>query len=205
VSDLPPGDELALPPRASIKPVTHVRSTIVMASQERLRQDGLFERYLTELPTAHRANLAQLGAPCWLPLSHGLAHYAACDAMGLSEQAVLAIAQRTAMQAEGTFLGVAANIARGAGVTPWMLARQAPRIWGRAFMGGAIGCTRLGPKELRLDVANWSCAALQYCRWAMRGLVLGAVKLVSREAYVRELRMSSLTGSHDIALQVSWV
>jgi hypothetical protein len=198
-------DPLALPARAAIKPVTHIRSTLVMASQEKLRQEGLFERYLTELPSAYSAELAQLGAPCWLPLAQGVAHYAACDAIGLSEPAVLALAQRVSMQGEGTFLGVAANIARGAGVTPWTLAQQAPRIWARGFMGGAVGCVRLGPKEMRLDVANWSCATIPYCRWAFRGLVLGAIKLVSREAYVREVHLPTLSASHDLALQVSWV
>jgi hypothetical protein len=194
-----------LPARATIKPVSHVRSTLILASQAKLRQEGLYERYVSKLPSVYTEELAQLGAPCWLPLSHGNAHYAACDALELGEPAVLALAQRMSMHSEGTFLGVAANIARGTGVTPWSLAAQARRVWGRGFMGGAIGSTKLGPKELRLDVANWPCAAIPYCRWALRGLVLGLVKLVSREAYVRELRLSTLGGAHDVALQVSWV
>jgi hypothetical protein len=197
-------DDLGLPPRASIKAVSHVRSTIVLASQARLRQEGLLERYLMHLPGAYSAELAQLGAPCWLPLTSGMAHYMACDALGLSEAAVVAMAQRMSMHGEGTFLGVAANIARGAGVTAWTLARQAPRIWARGFMGGAVGCTKLGPKELKLEVVGWPCARIPYCRWAIRGLTLGVFKLISREAYVRDLR-TSLTPSDDIALQVSWV
>jgi hypothetical protein len=206
VSDARTDDDLqGLPTRASIKAVTHVRSTILMASQERLRQAGLFERYMAKLPPELSAELVQLGAPSWLPIVYGTSHYAACDAIGLSEQEVVAMAQRTSMHAEGTFLGVAANLARGTGVTPWILARQAPRIWSRGFMGGAIGSAKLGPKELRLDLAAWSCASIPYCRWALRGLVLGLVKLVSREAYVRELRLSTASSAHDISFQVSWV
>jgi hypothetical protein len=197
-------DDLQLPPRASINVVTHIRSTVVLASQARLRQEGLFTRYLAHLPAAHVAELAELGAPRWLPVASGFAHYAACDAIGLPEAAVVEMSQRLSMQGDGRFLGVAANIARGTGVTPWTLARQGPRIWSRAFMGGAIGCTKLGPKELRLELARWSCLRIPYCRWAIRGLALGTLKLVAREAYARELRASA-TPSDDIALQVSWV
>lgn len=195
-------DNLGLPPRSSIKVATQIRSTIVLASQARLREEGLFERYLTHLPSERRAELIQLGAPCWLPLEAGVAHYAACEALALGEPEVVAMAQRMSMHSEGTFLGVAASIARGTGVTVWTIARQAPRIWGRAFMGGAIGGTKLGPKELKLEIASWPCARVRYCRWAMRGLVLGVVKLVSREAYVREVRTAS---PDDMTLQVSWV
>jgi hypothetical protein len=205
VSDPRRDDDLALPARESIKAVSHVRSTILMASQARLREEGLYDRYVAHLPPTYKSELVELGAPCWLPVAVGVAHYAACDALGLAERDVVAIGQQIAMNNDGTFLGIASNIARGSGVTPWALVRQANRIWGRGFMGGALGSTRLGPKELRLDVVSWPCATVPYCRWAFRGLVLGLVKLVSREAYVRELRLSSLTGSQDIALQVSWV
>lgn len=195
-------DSLGLPPRAAIKLVSQVRSTIVLASQARLREVGLFERYLTHLPSAYSTELAQLGAPCWLPLEFGVAHYEACDALGLPEADVVAMAQRLAMHADGTFLGVAANIARGTGVTIWTLARQAPRIWARGWVGGAVGCTKLGPKELKLEIVGWPCAGISYSRWGMRGLTLGVAKLISREAYVRELRTSS---RNDMTLQVSWV
>jgi hypothetical protein len=198
-------DETALPARDSIKGVSHVRSTILMASQARLREEGLFDRYLTRLSPTHKTELVELGAPCWLPVEVGVAHYAACDALGLAEREVVAIGQRVGMHSDGTFLGIASNIARGAGVSPWAIVSQASRIWARGFVGGAIGSTRLGPKELRLDVVSWPCATVPYCRWAFRGLVLGLIKLVSREAYVRELRLSSLTNSQDLVLQVSWV
>jgi hypothetical protein len=195
-------DIVGLPARASIKPVSQVRSTIVLASQAKLREEGLFERYLAHLPGTYAARLAQLGAPCWLPLEYGVAHYTACDALGLSEAEVVALAQRTAMHGDGTFLGVAANIARGTGVTVWTVARQAPRIWARGWVGGAVGCTKLGPKELKLEIVGWPCARIPYSRWGLRGLTLGVAKLISREAYVRELRAAS---SDELALQVSWV
>lgn len=182
-----------------------MRSTILMASQARLREEGLYDRYLAQLSGSYQIELVELGAPCWLPVMLGVAHYAACDALGLAEREVVALAQRVAMQGDGTFLGIASNMARGVGVTPWAMASQAARVWARGFVGGAIGTTRLGPKELRLDVVSWPCATVPYCRWAFRGLVHGLVKLVSREAYVRELRLSSLTSSQDLALQVSWV
>lgn len=185
--------------------MSQVRSTILMASQGRLREGGHYDRYAAQLAPPYRTTLLELASPRWLPIAVGFAHYAACDALGLSEQEVVTLAQNIAMQREGTFLGVAANMARGIGVTPWNLAAQAPRIWARGFTGGSFATAALGPKDLRLEVVGWSCAAIPYCRWAFRGLVLGLVKLVAREAHVCELRLSALRPSHEIRLQISWV
>jgi hypothetical protein len=198
----PDDDILAVPARAGLKRTTHIRSTLLMSSQTTLHEEGLYDRYVSLLPSDRRDDIMQLGAPCWLPLSVGIAHYEACDQLGLSEAKVVAMAQRVAMHREGSFLGVALNIARGAGVTPWSIFKQVPRIWSRGFMGGAVGGTKLGPKELRLEIVGWPCARIPYLRHAMRGLTLGVVKLVSRDAYVKALVADA---PDSVCYQVSWV
>lgn len=198
------GDSISPPAPEATPAVSQVRSTILMASQRRLREVGHYERYAAQLSPPHKATLLELAAPCWLPIAVGFAHYTACDALGVPEREVVAAAQNLAMHGQGTFLGIAANVARGAGVTPWTLAAQAPRLWARAFSGGSCAAAELGPKDLRVEVTGWSCATIPYCRWAFRGLVLGLVKLVAREAHVRELRFSALRPAHEITLQVSW-
>jgi hypothetical protein len=183
------GDEItALPPRAEVKGVTHIRSTLLMSSQTTLRDVGLYDRYLS--------------APAWLPLSLGIAHYRACDQLGLSDEEAVAMAMRLAMNRQGSFLGIALNLARGVGVSPWTIAKQIPKMWARAFMGGAIGGTKLGPKELRLEIAGWPFADIAWTRNALNGLTLGVLKLTCREAYVRTL---PLEHSAAVAYQISWV
>lgn len=173
-----------------------------MSSQVTLREQGLFERYVEQLPREVHHDILQLGAPSWLPLRLGMAHYEACQRLGLTEEQVVEIARRVAMHREGTFLGVALNLARGAGITPLTVSRQLPRLWGRAFTGGAIHGIELGPKELRIEAEGWPCAHIPYCRYAFRGLCLGVAKLLSREAYVKVLPQ---TTEGCVALQVSWV
>lgn len=174
-----------------------------MASQATLRDAGLFERYVTHLPADYREEIVQLGAPAWLPLELGLAHYQACQELGLREAQVVEMAQRVSMHREGSFLGVALNLARGSGISPLTVFKQGPRLWSRAFMGGAIGGTQLGPKELRLDVVGWPCARIPYCRYALRGICLGLAKLLSREAYARSVPAPS--GTENLSLLLSWV
>jgi hypothetical protein len=202
VSILPAGFEVLVLPVVGAPPVTHIRSTLLMSSQVTLREAGLFERYLQHLPRPLHEQITQLGAPCWLPLEIGVAHYEACDQLGLSEAQVLAMASRVSMHREGSFLGIALNLARGAGITPLTVFKQSPRLWARGFMGGALGGVQLAPKELRVEVAGWPCAQIAYCRHALRGLYLGVAKLLCREAEARELPAS--TTSDRMAFQLSW-
>lgn len=190
--------------RDAVKPVTHVRSTIIISSQNVLREEGLFERYLEQLAPDQRTELVQLGAPTWLPISYGMAHYGACDALGMSEHNVVNRAARLSMQRDGTFLGVAANIARGVGLSPWTMANHIPRIWSRGFVGGAIVCNKVAPKEMKLEIESWECARIPYCRWAIRGLALGLVRLLATEASAKELPRKAGKPA-DLAIQISWV
>src|SRR5262245_19735512 len=96
----------AIPPRAEVQVVTHIRSTLLMSPQATLREAALYDRYVALLPESRREQITQLGAPTWLPLSTGLVHYQACDQLGLDEEAVISMAQRVAMHREGSFLGV---------------------------------------------------------------------------------------------------
>lgn len=57
---------------AGTKRVTHVRSTLLMSSQTTLRAEGLFERYWNLLAAEARDEIAQLGAPGWLPITVAL-------------------------------------------------------------------------------------------------------------------------------------
>jgi hypothetical protein len=197
-ASLPSGTQDAQP---TLQATTHIRSTLLMSSQATLRSEMLFDRYWQALGSDVREELTQLGAPSWMPLRVGLAHYQACDELALSDEQVVAMCERVSASREGTFLGVAMNLARGAGVTPHTMAAHAPRIWTRAFMGGAIRGTQLGPKDLRVDIERWPFARIPYCRHAVRGLCLGLAKLVVRTAYAKPLP----GGDRDsVSLLLSW-
>src|SRR6478672_3851464 len=69
----------ALP--ASVPPLTAVRSTLLLAAQESLREAGLFDAYLSHLPPPSRDAAQTVMAGGWIPVSVALDHYDACDAL----------------------------------------------------------------------------------------------------------------------------
>src|SRR6187200_1557807 len=93
--------------RQTLKPATKVKSTLIMSSLKTLRDDGLFDDYLQHLLPEAKDTILELAAPSWLPIDIALAHYGACDQLGLTPAQVTDMAQRVAMQAQGTFLGIA--------------------------------------------------------------------------------------------------
>jgi hypothetical protein len=107
------------------------------------------------------------------------------------------------MKSQGTFLGVALNIARGVGVTPWTVMGQTRRIWERGFVGGAIAVFKLGPYDARLEIVAWPPARIEYCRHAFRGLAHGVCLLLSKMATVREVTPSVPVGD-GVAYRINW-
>jgi hypothetical protein len=188
--------------RQSIQPATKVKSTLIMSSLRTLREAGLFDDYAGHLPPEAKDTILELASPSWLPIEIALAHYGACDQLGLSPSQVTEMAQRVSTQAQGTFLGVAIAIARGIGVTPWTVLGRARSIWERAWVGGGMAGFRIGAQEMRIEVAGWPCARIPYCRYALRGILLGVVSMLSKEAYAREL--TELQTDLDVAYRVAW-
>jgi hypothetical protein len=188
--------------RRALEPATKVKSTLIMSSLKTLREAGLFDEYVRQLAPEVKDTILELAAPSWQPIDLALAHYGACDRLGLTPAQVTEMAQRVSMQAQGTFLGIAIAIARGIGVTPWTVLGRARPIWERAWVGGGMAGFRLGPQEMRIEVAGWPCARIPYCRHALRGILLGVVSLLSKEAYAREL--TELQTKQDVAYRLVW-
>jgi hypothetical protein len=173
-----------------------------MSSQKNLRDEGLFTEYESHLNPLHQRTILETSVPTWLPIDVGLAHYEACEAIGLGPNRIAEIGQATGMQRRGTFLGVAVGIAAGIGVTPWTVLSQADRVWRRAFQGGAIGALKTGDNEARIEVVGWPCARIPYCRHALRGLILGVMSLLSPRASLHEIL--ALHRESAVAYRLVW-
>ncbi len=189
--------------RHLVPPTTRIRSTLVMSSLKTLREENLFALYQSNLEPLHRDTILELATPCWLPIEVGLAHYAACNELGLPPSRVLEIAQRVSTRAHGTFLGVALGLARGIGVTPWTALAQMRPVWERAFDGGAVSATKLGDNDARIEIVAWPCARIEYCRLAFRGLVEGVGTLLSKNCRSRELPAQGDARS-TVSYRLSW-
>ncbi len=92
---------LALPARPV--PARHMRSTILLGSMSSLRQAGYFERYAASLDPRHRDTLLQAVAGVWIPVDAALAHYRACESLGLAPDAVVDLGAGPMPQTNLTF------------------------------------------------------------------------------------------------------
>jgi hypothetical protein len=132
------------------------------------------------------------------------AHYTACDRLPLSTPELLEIGMDATRRANANTLAFAARMAQGAGVTPWTILAQAPRLWERTCQGGgAIAVDRLGPKEARLEILGYPLASIRYNRITTRGIAQAVVELFCTKAYATEI--ASLCSARSVGLRLSWV
>lgn len=183
-------EEVFLPfpaPRASIAPASSFRSTWLSASVRSLRERGLLDRYLAHLPAELHDPILATVVGVWLPTSVAVAHYEACDALGLTQNEQVEIGREVSRNVHGTILGTVVRLATQAGVSPWSAFGTFGRLWDRIWVGGAVGVFKLGPKDARIEIIGWPCARVPYCRVAMRGVMLGLTELFCQKAYVHEV------------------
>jgi hypothetical protein len=198
-------EEIFLPlpqSRAAIRLTTLVRTTLIATSVRSLRSRGHFERYARHLDPAALRQIVECVAGAWLPISVGIAHYEACDALDLGALEQIAIGSEVGHRVHGTFLGTMVRAARTAGVTPWMALGHSQRLYERVFAGGgAVAVTRVGPKDARVELLANPLYGIRYYRTALCGVYVAAAQLFCSKAYARELPGGTDTSMH---LAISW-
>lgn len=185
---------------ARITPVKHVRSTLIMASIESVRKRGQFAEYERALAPAHKDALLHAIAATWLPIEAALAHYAACDALGLSPDQQYQAGRSTFEGSRGTILGTAVRMARGAGITPWNALPLIDRFWARGLDGGAVSVVRVGPKDAHVDVQQCALFVSPYFKNGLRGLFAALIELFCMRAYVTERRGTA----NSVSYRLQW-
>ena len=177
---------LSICPR--VPPLQTVRSTLIQSSITALRNHGYHERYLGNLAPQHKERIIGSLAPEWLPLEVALAHYDACDALGLSDSEVCRLGEEVGERVQGTFLGTLLRGARTIGLSPWTPLGQAPRLWERIFQGGAIAIYKRGPKDAQIELREMTLARHAYFRSAIRGVLTAGHRVCGgRSVTMREL------------------
>lgn len=162
----------------------HQRSTLVQSGIASLREAGLYDAYAGTVAREVREEIERAVAGMWIPIETTVAHYLACDRLGVSSESAARLGRSTFDRSKGMLLGTAVALARGAGVSPWTFAPHLQRFWLRGFDGGGIQAARLGPKELRMDVVGCPVLKSAYFRSALRGLATALFELVTRKVYV---------------------
>jgi hypothetical protein len=193
---------IALPAR--LTPVTAYRSTLVISSLATLGERGLTRRYFDALVPEARDGIRGAIAGVWLPADLVIAHYRACDTLGLPLSDQLDIGRAVGAKIRGTLLGTLVGLARdGAGVSPWTFLSRLDRLYDRLVQGGGLCVERPAPKDAVVEVYNVQLFAIPYFATAWRGVIQGMCELFCEKAYVRNGLLTR--ASTKMRYVVSWV
>ncbi len=179
--------------------VTQVRGSLIASSLSTLRERGLFERYERLLDPVHRDHVLYCVAASWLPIEVAMAHYGACEAMGLGDRELDALGNEVSKRIMGTFLATMVRSARHVGSS--IPLRQYPRLWDRLMVGGSCKVSMFGPKDAHIESYGVPMFSYRYFRVAYAGLVRGASLLFRSAAHVRVRN----TSDDSLVLDLSWV
>jgi len=184
--------------------VTAVRGTMLVSSVSTIRELGLYERYLACLPASMHDQVLYTLAMSWSPIEVAVAHYQACDDMGLHDDQIAEVGARVSGRFASTFLGTLLGAARGAGVdAPWLGLRAQPRSWDRMFVGGGARIERVGPKDVIGTFSGTPLARIRYYRQSFCGYYRGLAKLFGHQAHVKVI--GERADSDTLIVSGSWV
>jgi hypothetical protein len=190
-------------PRATVPAATHVRGTVILSSLRGLRSRGYERRYLDELDDATHATVASLTAATWLPIDFAMAHYQACDRLGLDKATIEAMGEEAGRFINQTVLTVVAKLSRESGMTPWFALSHAPKLMGRTWRGSSMAVWQCGPKDARIEWIQQPLSALPYFRIALRPFLGTIVGMFAEKHFMRELPRRS--NDREVSFRASWV
>lgn len=196
-------NEIVLAFPEPIPPIRSIRSTLVQGGIASMKAADLYDRYVKAVPPQVRLEIESAVAGMWIPVDTAVAHYLACDHLGLSSESAAQRGRTTFDRTKGLLLGTAIGLAKGAGVNPWTLAPYLQRFWLRGFDGGGVQVVKVGPKEMRVDIVGCPALRSQYFRGALRGLAAALFELVAQKTYAHEVAGGSPETA--IALRIQWV
>ena len=183
---------------------THLRSTLLVTSLAALRRRALLEPYERHTGAERFAAITTAVAGMWLPIDVGVAHYASCDALGLSHAEQMAIGGEVVRELQRSFIGTLLKLsAAGAGVTPWLALARFSAVYERMFQGGGLRVVKTGPKDARMEVVGQRLARVGYFRNAYRGFLQAGCEFFSDHVFVADLPRHCTAST--LGYRISWV
>jgi hypothetical protein len=187
----------------SAGPVTAVRNVVLQASLSELRAHGCYERYAQLVAPELLEQLNTNIAPAWIPVDVALAHYAACDSLGLSADELDALGQGVGDRVQETVLVSSAKKERAEGVDLWKFEAQLHRMWPRVFQGGSVQVVKLGPRLKLIEERGFRLTQYQYFRQAHLAAIRASHSALG--ASIALLKVDSYNAARDeVVVRVAW-
>ncbi len=198
--------EVILPlsrPRQDIPDATHVRGTLLVASQRSLKARNMWDAYRASIEPAFRDTLSIVLASSWVPIDAAVAHYRACDRLQLDAEDIRAIGRETGRIIYSATIAVVMKLSTQFGTTPLAILRNLDRFSERTWQGGGgFEVKQLGPKEAEVLWFGQPCGAVPYFREGLGAFLCGTFEPLCRMSYYRILRPPPIA---SVAYRFSWV
>jgi hypothetical protein len=196
--------EIILPHRKDAMPVSYVRSTLLQSSLATLRRLELIDKWRRLIAPEIGRELEEAIAPAWIDAELAVAHYRACDGLGLGAQEIDAIGQQVGDHLQNVLVAFGARAARTAGLDVRHAVMAFEKLFSRVFQGGSLSVIQTGPKDVLVELKGMRLTCSFYFRTAYMGHLKAATKFVGvRACYVKSARVDSLSDTFIVA--VSWV
>lgn len=182
--------------------VTHVRGALIVSSLETLRELELLPRYRLVLAPELADTVLLSIASSWIPCDAAMAHYAACDAMSLSQDELTVVGARVASRIMGTYLGTLMRNLRPPGTSAALVALPSyHKVWDRLLQGGSCRVRLSGPKDAIIDSSGLPMFRYRYFRLGYLSLLRGAGLMLTKACYTRQLKCDDM----QMSVSASWV
>lgn len=185
--------------------VTHVRGIVLANSLANLKRVGVYDDYTRHI-RAHDLEVV-LGAlaASWVPAEHVVAHYTACDVLGLPRATFETFGAAAAAKVSSTFMGLFLARARRWGVDAMRASiMHLPRLNERLYKGGGCTVIELGPKEFHVEDHGLPFAACRAYREGYLAFNQAIAALFCKVVYVKLVR-PRVPDPQRLAIAVSWV
>jgi hypothetical protein len=195
--------EVFLPFRNSpVASVRDVRSTLIMAGIQSLREHGLFQRYSETLSSDVRERIAGLAAGIWVPVEIAVAHYSAMDRLGIEPHTIESLGAEVAARTWKHILSPVLARAKRIGPKPWEAFAYTHETINLNWRGGDVQILKEGPTQALYEWAGQPCAAIPYFVTSFGSFMRALTKLFAPRATHRVVHERCSPTS--IVLRLSW-
>jgi hypothetical protein len=195
--------EVVIPHDPTRGPVTAVKSMLVQFSVAQVKYYGYFERYAQFIAPGLPEDLLSRLASSWLPVELVMAHYEACDKLGLSANEVARLATRVGEHLQERSYVSAAKKGRPRDFDLWTEIPVLHRMWDRLYQGGSVQVVKMGPKHQILELRGFPMNRVAYYRHAQIAVVGAAYRGLGCRLSRLEA-VSSSAARDELVLRVAW-
>lgn len=185
---------------SDLGPTTDVRGTIVALDQRWVQSASLFDAYAASLGLRHP--LLHVASSDWLPFPAAMEHWAALDALGVSNSVAVQAGRYIGETIHGSLLRTLVTLAGKLGFTPWTALANCHKFWRRNWRGGAVVVRRRGPTSVTLELVDAPVARSKFFRASLGGTIAVGLEPFCRRVVVSE--SEEKPRGDNVVLRISW-